>query len=152
MMAEPTLDDLKKELHWYSGAVSKAVRTAAFGVIAAIWAIFTADGIVLQASGLFGVSTNLSVRLAFVFSSAALLTDIVQYVSAYWMTNIGYGRFETKLSGNASAKFLYNTDNLGCFGLFLYKLSFWLFPLKLVFAVLSALAFLFLAFGVDVGG
>lgn len=151
-MAEPTLVDLKEELHWYSGAVSNAVRTTAFGVIAAIWAIFTADGIVVQTSGLFDVPTKISVRLAFIFSSAALLTDLVQYVSAYWMTNIGYGRFEKRLSGDASAKFLYNTDNLGCFGVFLYKLSFWLLPLKLVFAVLSAVAFLFLAFGIDAGG
>lgn len=151
-MAEPTLDDLKKELHWYSGAVSNAVRTAAFGVIAAIWAIFTADGIVLQASGLFGMPTKISVRLAFIFSSGALLTDIVQYVSAYWMTSIGYGRFETRLSGDVSAKFIYNKVNLGSFGVFLYKLSFWLFPLKLIFAVLSALAFVFLAFGVDISG
>ena len=151
-MASLSLDELKKQLDWYSGSVSSAVRTTSFGVIAAIWAVFTADGISLQSSGLFGVPTHFSVRMAFVFAGGALLTDILQYVAAYWMTSIGFDKLEKASSQKKQVKFCYDRKNLGLFGAFLYKLSFVLFPCKLVLAILSAVAFLFLAFGVYIKG
>jgi hypothetical protein len=46
-------------------------------VIAAIWAIFTAGGLYLLETGLFGVSSQLSVQFAFIFASGALLSDIL---------------------------------------------------------------------------
>ena len=151
-MTSLSLKDLRNQLDWYSNSVSSAVRATSFGVIAAIWAVFTADGISLESSGLFGVSTHSSVRLAFIFAAGAFLTDILQYVAAYWMTSIGYDKFETVSSQNEKAKFYYNRENLGPYGVFLYRFSFVLFPIKLVLAILSAVAFLFLAFGVSVGG
>ena len=150
-MTTLSLEDLRKQLDWYSSSVSSAVRATSFGVIAAIWAIFTADGISLESSGLFGVPTYLAVRLAFIFAAGALLTDILQYVAAYWMTSIGYDKFETASSKKEQATFSYDRENLGRFGVFLYRFSFILFPCKLVLAILSALAFLLLAFGVSVG-
>ncbi len=68
-MAGPEYKELQKDRDWYSEAVSKAVRATAFGIIAAIWAVFTADGIEILAKGLFGVPTSLLVKLAFVFAS-----------------------------------------------------------------------------------
>jgi hypothetical protein len=149
-MGSLSYDDLKKQLDWYSASVSTAVRTTAFGVIAAIWAVFTADGISLNHNGLLGVPTSLSVKWAFVFAGGALMTDILQYVSAYWMTSIGFDRFEAAEEETNSVEFHYDSENLGIFGAFLYHVSFILFPCKLILAILSALAFLFLAFAVDV--
>jgi hypothetical protein len=94
--------------------------------------------------------THLSVRLAFIFAAGTLLTDILQYVAAYWMTSIGYDKFETATSKNKKATFCYDRKNLGRFGVFLYRFSFVLFPCKLVLAILSAVAFLFLAFAISV--
>jgi hypothetical protein len=150
-MAGISYDDLKDQLNWYSSSVSSAVRTTAFGVIAAIWAVFTADGISLKEHGLFGVPTELSVKLAFIFAGGALLTDILQYVATYWMTSIGVDRWEANEADGKKVEFYYDRDNLGGFGTFLYRASFVLFPCKLVLAILSAVAFLFLAFGVTVG-
>lgn len=142
--------DLKDQLDWYSSTISNAVRTTSFGVIAAIWAIFTANGLSLGETGLFGASSQLLVRLAFVFASGALLSDILQYVSAYWMTSIGYDKYEVDLENDSSKKFFYNKECLGSWGCLLYSLGFVLFPLKLVLAIFSAFSFLFLAFGVSI--
>ena len=151
-MTTISLKDLGEQLNWYSSSVSSAVRATAFGVIAAIWAIFTADGISLESSGLLGVPTQSSVRSAFILAAGALFTDILQYVAAYWMTSIGYDKFEAVFSQNEQATFSYDRENLGRFGVFLYGCSFLLFRCKLVLAILSAVAFLFLAFGISVGG
>lgn len=148
-MAGIKKEELKGQLDWYSQSISNAVRTTSFAVIAAIWAIFTAGGLSLLETGLFGVSSQLSVQLAFIFASGALLSDILQYVSAYWMTNIGYGRFEADLERDNDKKFFYSKECLGSLGHFLYNLGFLLFPLKLILAILSACSFVFLAFSVS---
>lgn len=142
--------ELKAQLDWYSNSISNAVRTTSFGVIAAIWAIFTADGLSLSPTGLFGVSSQSSVQLAFIFASGALLSDILQYVSAYWMTSIGYSKYEADLENENEKKFFYSKECLGRWGHFLYNLGFLLFPLKLILAILSACSFVFLAFSVSI--
>ena len=142
------LDDLKKQLDWYSNAVSTSVRTTAFGVIAAIWAVFTADGISISPTSIFGIETEIAVKLAFVFAGGALLTDILQYVAVYWMTNIGVDNWELAQSKKKQVEFYYDRANLGMWGLILYNVSFILFPCKLILAILSAVAFVFLAFSV----
>ena len=142
------LDDLKGQLNWYSSSVSSAVRTTAFGVIAALWAIFSAEGLSLSESGLFGLPTDFSVRWVFVFASAALLTDILQYVSAYWMTNICVDKYELAKESKPDIAFYYNDQCLGKFGHILYRLSFYLFPTKLILAIASSLLFVILVFGV----
>ena len=145
-----TLETLKNDLDSYSTTVSSTVRTTALGVIAALWAVFTADGIVVQATTIMEIPTNLAVRSAFVFSSAALLCDVIQYVSSYWMTSIGYDRFENIIDENKQAEFLYDKTNLGTFGVILYQLGFYLFPFKLALAIFSAVSFVFVAFGIDI--
>ncbi len=149
-MSRVTLEDLREQLNWYSGSVSSAVRTTSFGVIAAIWAIFTADGISLNANGLFDVPSYIYVRLTFVFAAAALFADILQYVTSYWMTSIGYDNYENTLAENKDAEFYYDDENLGLLGLALYKLGFLLFPAKLILSILSALIFFILAFGITI--
>ena len=149
-MAKTSFDDLKKELNFFSGAVSGAVRTTAFGVIAAIWAIFTADGISLQQSGLFGVPTELLVKLAFVLAGGAILTDILQYVCSYYMTSMGVDRWDVAEEEGKEVDFAYDKDNLGAIGFYLYRASFLLFPVKLVLAILSAVSFFFIAFAVTI--
>ena len=148
-MAGLQREDLKKELDWYSSSISTVVRTTGFGVIAGIWALFTADGLVLADKGLFGVSTEIAVRFSFICASGALFCDIVQYVSAYWMTSIGYSKFETKLEVNNSEEFYYTKEYLGGWGKTLYSLVGVFFVFKLIFAVGAALSFVFLVFGVS---
>ena len=142
-------DDLKEQLNWYSGAISSAVRTTSFGVIAAIWAIFTADGLTIKKATLFGLSTSDSVTAAFVCASGSLLADILQYVCAYWMTSICVDKFEVARENNKRVEFYYDRKCLGGFGLILYKVSFYLLPIKLILAIASAVSFVFVAFSVS---
>lgn len=144
-----TLEKLHEELNWYSGSVSVAVRTTAFGVMAAIWAMFTAQGLELGHVGLFGIPTQNSIRFAFVFASLTLLADILQYVCAYWMTSICVDRLEDASEKGQDLQLYYNRDCLGGWGILLYRTSFILFPTKMILAILSALSFVALAFGVS---
>jgi len=148
-MTSLNFDDLTEQLEWYSAAVSNAVRTTAFGVIAALWAIFTAQNLDLSETGLLATSTL--VKMAFVFASSALLADMIQYIVVYWMTNICVDRFESKVqhSDEKDIDFFYNSDCMGLFGFFLYKLSFYLLTSKLILAIASALTFLTLAFTIS---
>lgn len=145
-MTQTSFDDLKELFNWYSTAISTAVRTTSFGVIGAIWAVFTADGLSVETTGLLGVSTQDSVKAAFMLASAAIFADIFQYACGYFMSKVGMER----LQKNPTAKFSYNVDNLGCFGYALYRLSFALFLAKLMLAVSSAVAFFFVAFAISV--
>ena len=129
-MADISFDDLKKELNWYSTSVSTAVRTTAFGVIAAIWAVFTADGITLNTDGVFGMPTDLYVKASFIFAGAALLVDILQYVASYWMTSIGVDNWEKAERNKQEVNFTYGKECLGRFGYFLYRVSFILFSIQ----------------------
>jgi len=147
-MVEISYEKLTNELDGYSTAVSKGVRTAAFGTIAAIWAVATADGIALDETGLFGVSTDCLVRASFILAGAALLVDLLQYIAAYWMTSIGIDKWEKREASGKEVKFSYDKTNLGRNGLLLYRLSFVLFPLKLGLSVLAATAFFFFTFAV----
>lgn len=149
-MAGVDFKALQKDLTWYSEAVSKGVRATAFGIIAAIWAVFSAEGIKLLANGLLGVPTGMLVRLAFIFASAALIVDVLQYISALWMTNIGMDRWEKRESAGEKVEFYYNRDNLGWFGMALYWLNYGLFPTKLILAVAGGLTFFFFAFAINV--
>lgn len=137
---------LRDQLNWYSTTISASVRTTAFGVIAAIWAIFTADDLTLTEVSFWGIQTSTSVKLAFIFASATLLADILQYVSSYWMYNIGIDKHEAL--ENEQKEFFYNKECLGWRGILFYKLSFFLFPAKLILVVLSAASFLLLTFSV----
>jgi hypothetical protein len=147
-MAGLKTEELREQLNWYSTTVSASVRTTAFGVVAALWAIFTAEDLSLTEISIFGISTSTAVKLAFVFASSTLLADILQYVSSYWMYNIGMDKHETLNDGETKKDFYYNSECLGHFGIFLYKVSFYLFPAKLLLVVLSAASFLLLAFSV----
>ena len=148
-MATVSFEDLQKDLHWYSEALSKGVRAMALGIIAGLWAIFTADGIELLPHGLVGLPTSLLVRLAFILASATLVVDLLQYIAALWMTNIGIDKWEGREDESEEVEFSYDQDHLGHFGLALYWLSFLLFPAKLILAVCGGLSFVALAFAVS---
>ncbi len=141
---------LQKNQDWYSQAVSKGVRSTAFGIIAATWVVFTAEGIELLANGLLGVPTAVLVRLAFILASAVLIVDVLQYISALWMTSIGMDRWDKRESAGEKVEFYYDLDNLGWFGLALYWLNFGLFPIKLILAIAGGLSFFFFAFAITV--
>ena len=147
-MAGVSYDDLTKDLRWYSEAVSKGVRTTAFGTIAAIWAVFTADGIVLLPTALFGLPTSLLVKLAFIFASVTLLADVLQYIAALWMTNIGMDRLDKREEPGDTVELYYDRDNLGRLGITLYWLNFVLLPVKLILALAAGTSFVFFAFAV----
>lgn len=147
-MAGLSVGKLRDELNWYSTSVSASVRTTAFGVIAAIWAIFTADGLTLTDATTMGISTSMAVKFSFVFASAGLLADILQYISSYWMYSIGIDKHEAFLAKEKDKEFFYNKECLGLFGMFLYKFSFYLFPFKLGLVIFSAVCFLLVAFNV----
>ena len=149
-MAAISFDDLTKQFKEYSDLVSKGVRTVAFGTIAAIWAVATADGITLNQTGLFQIPTEYLVRASFVLAAAALLADLLQYITAYWMTSIGIDKWDEREAHGEKVEFYYDKKNLGCWGELLYKLSFKLLPLKLSLSVLGATAFLFLTVAVTV--
>jgi hypothetical protein len=147
-MAGLNTEELREQLNWYSTTVSASVRTTAFGVIAALWAIFTADDLSLTEVTIFGISTSTAVKLAFIFASSTLLADILQYVSSYWMYNIGMNKHEASDVVENKKEFYYNSECLGKLGISLYNVSFYLFPAKLLLVVLSASSFLLLAFSV----
>lgn len=143
---------LDESLNWYSDTVSKAVRTVAFGTIAGVWAVLTADRLTLTDTIAFGWSTSIVVTAAFVFSSFALLADIVQYVAAYKMTDIGIDRWEDKDSKGEPVEFYYDKVNLGRWGYFLYQLNYRLFRVKFALAILAGTAFVIFAFAIRLTG
>jgi hypothetical protein len=142
---------LQKNLDWYSEALSKTIRVTAIAIIAALWTIFTADEVNLGTTGLFGLPTETLVRSCFVFASATLLLDALQYIAAYWMTVIALDRYDTRASAGRKVKFYYDQENLGKSGLALYWSNFWLFPAKLIVAVAGGLSFFALAFAIQLG-
>ena len=131
-MADIEFDDLVKELKWFSEAVSKGVRATAFGTIAALWAVLSADGVTLLDTALGGMPTSRLVSFAFIFASAALLVDMLQNIAALWMTNIGIDMWESREKVGETVTFGYDRENLGRFGLFLYWANYSLYPLKLL--------------------
>ena len=145
-----TLDKLEGQLNWYSEAISKAVKTTALGIIAAIWAIFTADKLSINSTGLCGMPTDIAVQLAFVSAGGALLVNIIKDAANFWMTSIGYVRYEAQGKPRDEASFYYDEKNLGKFGQFLYRMDLWLFGFQLALAVLGACAFFTLVFAISV--
>ncbi len=139
---------LDESLAWYSDAVSKGVRTIAFGSIAGIWAVLTADRLTLTDTVASGLNTSYVITATFVLSSLTLLVDIVQYIAAYSMTDIGIDRWEAEESNGESVEFYYDKANLGAWGFFLYKLNYRLFRVKLVLAILAGIAFVVFAFAI----
>ena len=142
------LQALHENLAWYSEALTKSMRGMAFAVIGAIWAIFTAEGIKLGDHGFLGIDTDLLVRWAFVLSSGALIGDVLQYVAALGMTNIGIDRWDRRVGEGEDFVFYYDAENLGGLGMALYWASYTLFPLKLLLAIGGACCFFFLAFAI----
>lgn len=60
---------LEKNYYRFSETLSKVVRSGALAIIAAIWAIFTAEGIRLAPSAAFEIQTQALVRASFVLVS-----------------------------------------------------------------------------------
>jgi hypothetical protein len=150
-MAEVTFDDLTRELHWHSETVSKGVRATAFGTIAAIWAIYTADGIAIDEQTIFGLRSGVFTKWAFVLASGALLADILQYCCALWMYNIGINKCQSREASGEEFEFQYTRKYLGWFGAFLYHFSYWIYPAKLVMAIGGGFCFVFFAFAISTG-
>jgi hypothetical protein len=128
-MVNESLKRLKEDHQWVTNTISNSVRVISFGVIAAIWAVTTTDGISLQTTNWLGISTSLSAKFVFIFASGALLTDILHYIAFYRMNKIAYIKYENRLrdveEGDKEITFSYNEENLGCLGLFLYRLRPW---------------------------
>lgn len=149
--AKPTpipLRELISEYKSRSENITKAVRAMALGVIAALWAIFTAEGVTVADTGLFELSSDLLVKVSFVCATATLLTDLLHYCVVLWMTTIGIDRYEDRLSQGKKVEFFYDEENLGRFGYSLYWVGYWLFPAKVIIALFSGFSFVMMAFAV----
>jgi len=148
-MATPiTRDELDKQLEWFTDTVSKGVRTISFGTIAGVWAVLSADRLTL-APNVFWTPTGWIVTGAFVLASLTLLLDILQYVAAYRMTDIGIDRWEQREQAGEKVQFKYDKENLGAWGLFLYRANFRLLKWKLITAVATGVVFAWFAFSIQ---
>ncbi|MEO0592113.1 MAG: hypothetical protein AAFZ38_00920 [Myxococcota bacterium] len=143
-MAEISREQLNDELRWYSEAVSKGVRTMAVSVIAGIWTILTAELLILKQSAWFGLPASYLVAASFLLSSLTLLIDLVQYVAAYPMTDIGIDRWQATEAEGKSVSFDYTVENLGRFGMLLYRTNYYALRAKLFVAIAAGLAFVLL--------
>ena len=150
-MRSVSREKLDDELKWHSDTVSKSVRTTAFAAIAGVWAVMTAQRLVIGLTGAFGISSAFLVTWTFVLASATLLADIVQYVAAYLMTNRGIDRWEAKEEEDQETDFSYDVEHLGKWGMILYWINYWAFRIKLTTAVLAGLTFVLFAFSIEFG-
>lgn len=146
-VSRATLDE---DLKWYSDTVSKGVRTTAFGTIAGIWAVLTATGLSLAPTGAFGIDVSRLVTAAFVLASFTLLVDILQYVAAYLMTDIGIDRWQDKEKKGETVEFTYSLENLGYVGFVLYWINYLAFRAKLLLAIGAGGSFVLLAFAIQI--
>lgn len=133
----------------FSDAVGRGVRIIAFGVIAAVWAVLTADRISLASTGLWGLSTPALVTYTFIFASTTLLADIVQYVAAYWMTSIGINRWDAAEQAGKEIEFFYNKTNLGTLGICLYWLNRATLFVKIMLALAAGATFVALSIAIE---
>ncbi len=150
-MTDIKYEDVTSEYKWYAESVGKGVRAIALGTIGAIWAVMSAEGIILEDTALFGFSTPFLVRLAFVFASAALVFDLLQGITAFWMYHIGLEKWEKRKKKKEEFSFAYDREHLGRLGVFLYWSNTAFFPSKLILAILAGVTFVCLAFAISLG-
>jgi hypothetical protein len=140
--------DLLSDYRFYSEKITVGVRTIAFAMIAGVWAILTADNIALQAAGLGGLSTDLLVRLVFIIASVTLLVDVLHYLAAFELTNLGMKKWEKREAAGQDVIFYYNEENVGRLGTVLDRAQSYLFYTKIFLALAGALAFIAFAFAI----
>jgi hypothetical protein len=148
-MTDIKYEDVTNDYKWYAEFVGKGIRVISLGTIGAIWAVMSADGVILEDVALCGLSTSLLVKLAFVFASAALLFDLLQGVTAFWMYHIGLEIWEKREKNIEEFSFAYDEEHLGKFGVFLYWSNTVIFPIKLILAILAGIMFVSLTFAVS---
>lgn len=148
-MTDIKYKDVIDEYKWYAESIGKGVRAIALGTIGAIWAVMSAEGVILEDAGLFDFSTSILVKLTFVFASAALLFDLLQGITAFWMYHIGLEKWENKKKKIEEFSFAYDREHLGRFGVFLYWSNTAFFPTKLILAILAGATFVCLAFAIS---
>ncbi|MCG7974901.1 MAG: hypothetical protein JAZ16_07585 [Candidatus Thiodiazotropha taylori] len=147
-MTDIKYEDVTEEYKWYAESVGKGVRAMALGTIGAIWAVLSADGVSLEDTALFGFPSQFLVKLAFVFASAALLSDLLQGITAFWMYHLGLEKWEKQERNNEEFTFAYDREHLGLFGILLYWSNTAFFPIKLILAIMAGATFVCLAFAV----
>ena len=141
--------EVVSEYKWFAESVGKAVRVISLGTIGAIWAVMSADGVTLENTALFTIPTAFLVKFAFVFASAALLFDLLQGVTAFWMYHIGLEKWDNREDVDEKFSFAYDREHLGRFGVFLYWSNTACLPCKLILAILAGVMFVCLAFAVS---
>jgi hypothetical protein len=110
----------------------------------------SAERVILEPTALFSFSTPLLVKLAFVFASAALLVDLLQGISAFWMYYIGLEKWEQRKEEVETFSFAYDKEHLGRLGVVLYWSNTAFFPIKLILAILAGATFVCLAFAISI--
>ena len=144
-----SLETLRIQYKWFTEALTKSIRLGVLSIIAALWALLTADKISLNATAPFGFDTNVLGHGVFLFAGTAILLDFLQYISTVWMTSIGIDRYEISLGEDENADFSYDEEHLGCWGITLYSVSTWFFVLKMLAAFLCFMSFIVLTFAID---
>ena len=148
-MSDMKYKEVTDEYKWYAESVGKGVRAIALGTIGAIWAVLSADGVSLGETALFELRTSSLVKLAFVFASSALLFDLLQGITAFWMYHIGLEKWEKRKTNKTKFSFLFDKEHLGELGVFLYWSNTAFFPLKLILALLAGTMFVCLTFAIS---
>lgn len=143
------LEKLKEDYGWFSQALTNSTRIGVISLVGALWAILTTNSITLLDKGVFGLETDFLGRAIFLLAGITLITDFIQYLAALWMSNIGIDRYEDHLSKKKKVEFSYDKEHLGNWGITLYWINFWCFPLKIIAALLCFMSFILLSFAID---